>query len=194
VMLTNEQVPMYLVNTERPKNPSENQFFMMSMERANTVINSNIKNELCDRAGWYIRTELRARYEDLKARGVFKANRYSIPVPITPFLEHQYANARTSLDYECDSIFLACINGIQKKDRLGNLQETIGPFDTLSTEDLRKIISASDLKNSNVKSFRERMQTHGYLSKVMTRKNGLDAWKVITSAIIDVGKPQQKGN
>jgi hypothetical protein len=184
IMLTNEQVPMYLVNTEKPTDPAENQFFMMGMQKINKEINSGINEELRTRVGWYIRTELRARYENWKSQNVGKVNRYGIPVPITDFLNQQYDNARTSLDYECDTIFLACTSGAPMKDRLGNTIEIVGPFDVINTDDLHRLINATKVTNSNVKSFRERMQAHGYLKKTKTKKNGLDAWEVNANALL----------
>jgi hypothetical protein len=178
ILLTNELTPMYLVNTECPTDPKDNQWFMYHLDRNGKPLNSRIGQELSARAGHYIRTELRTRFENLVATDISKDCRYGIPVPITSLLKEQFENAKTSLDYECDQVFLACINGVQKKDRNGMLMETIGPFDIVNTRDLQELIDACKVRNSNVKSFKEKMQTHGFLKTALLNKNGLDAWEV----------------
>ena len=191
VLLTNESVPMYLIEHECPTEASENQFFMYHLEKRKGPMNAMIGTELKERAGHYIRTELRRRYEAWRSRGDLRNNRYAIPVPITDLLRSQFENSRTALDYECDQVFLACINGVVRKDRMGQPIETIGPFDTVSTADLRHLIDAVGVTNSNVKSFRERMQQYGYLKLKRTHKNGLDAWEIDPGGLIKLQK--QKG-
>jgi hypothetical protein len=178
IMLTNAAVPMYLVDKECPVDAKDNQWFMYHLSGFGNALNSRKKTELIDRAGHYVRTELRDRYERFIASGLVKECRYSLPVPITGLLKQQFHNAKSALDYECDSVMLGCLKGIPVYDKLGNLLKNVGPFDIVNTEDLRRLIDAADVTNSNIKSFRERMQLRGYLRNEVIRKNELDAWEV----------------
>jgi DNA polymerase III delta prime subunit len=192
VLLTNEDSPMYLVAHERPKQESDNQFFMYRIERSSLIINAGIREQLADRAGHYIRTELRDRYEAWERNKVGATNRYSLPTPLTTFMDEEFKNARTSLDYECDLLYMACTTGITVRDKNNIAVDSFGPFSLVNTSELKQVIDALKLKHNNVKSFRERMHSLGYLKKQKLTKNGLDAWEINPAGLAKI--QQQRGN
>ena len=178
ILLTNEATPMFLVEAERPLSDEENQFFMYYMERRSVGLNSDIKLELKERAGHYARTELRERAEAIFASGSIKKCRYTIPTPRTELMNEQFDNARSSLDYECDTLYKYCTEGYLVKDRLGIVMSKLGPYDVITASQLQNLIDSAKLAHNNIKSFRERMQSHGYLKRTKLRMNGEDAWEI----------------
>ena len=182
ILLTNNFTPMYLHEDERPLGPETNQFFMFNFERDVRYINANIKNELKERAGHYLRTELRDLYEGWKASPAGRQNRYGLPSPITDFELQQFDDARSTIDYECDFILKTCLIGLNMYNKEGVLIERLGPYDTVNAEELRHIMNSLRLETRNLRTIRERLQSLRYFSATgRITKDGHNAWRVIGS-------------
>ena len=181
VLLTNNFTPMYLHEDEKPVGPETNQFFMYNFQRDVRNINANIKNELKERAGHYLRTELRELFESWAASPMGKRNRYGLPVPITDFELQQFEDARSTVDYECDFVLKVCRDGMSIYNRDGSLLERLGPYTIINSAELKHLMNALKLDTRNLRTFRERMQALKYLSATGQRilKDGHNAWKVI---------------
>jgi len=180
IMTTNNDSPLYLTHKEKPRGEFDNQFFMYTFPDLAREMNSNIKVDLADRLGWWVRTDGRELYEAWKADPNKHKYRYGIPAPITPLLLQQFRDARSAPDYAADEVYYACIEGLEVKDRQGNLTQKLGPYDVINSSELMMLIDALPLKTTNIKSIRERMQANGYLSKDGDiQKDNRDAWQVI---------------
>ena len=181
ILLTNNFSPMYLHEDEKPVGPETNQFFMYNFQRDVRTVNANIKNELKERAGHYLRTELRTLYEEWEASPMKRLNRYGLPTPITEFEDQQFDDARSTIDYECDFILDACVQGVSIYNKEGALIERLGPYDIVSSAELRYMMNALKLETRNLRTIRERLQALRYFSASGTRllKDGQNAWKVI---------------
>ena len=190
IMTTNNDTPLYLSIKEKPKNQFENQFFMYTFPDLTGKLNSRIKDELAARIGYYIRTESRDRYEAWKADTNKVWCRYGIVAPITPLLLQQFNDARSALDYNVDEVYAACLEGIEIKDKNGNLVDRLGPYEVINSAELNRLIEAMRLSSHNIKSIRERMQTHGYLGRgAYLTKDHRDAWQVIPRAQLKSRNP-----
>jgi hypothetical protein len=178
VLITNAFSPLYLDHTEIPPGPDQNQFFMITFKRQMSL-NSKIKEELAERSGYYVRTELRERYEMWANSPIGKENRYGIPCPLTPLLISQYSGAKSNVDYDVERIYQACVYGeAVLKD--GIAIDRVGPFDVVSAADLYHIALTLKLQTRNVRTIREKMQKYKHLSDGDNiKKNRLDAWRVL---------------
>lgn len=183
IMVTNERAPMYLVEKERPKNESQNQFFMYEFPSPPLTLNTQIGQELKDRVGYFIRTVLRERYERWESSGIKRINRYMLPTPMTPLLTDQYNDSKTALDYECEEIYHSCLTGITEKDYNGNVKNIIGPFDYINSKNVREIVRALKLENKNFKAIRSRMQALNLVGQTIENHDGLDSWALLRSNI-----------
>ena len=177
ILSTNETTPMFLVDSERPSSPQDNQFFMYHMPKPKTL-NSNISVELMERIGYYIRTELRDLYEAWKMDPAAQhACRYQIPVPMTELLIEQYHNSRSALDMEVDDLYLKAMKGYTVYDRkTQSVIETLGPYTIINTQEIEALVRATNKQHTNIKSIKDKMIALGYLRPRRLNKNGLNAW------------------
>lgn len=180
IIMTNDKVPIYLAPQEQPTAENNNQFFLYQCESTKSL-NAHIKYELQERIGHYIRTELRERFEKWKASGVGKANRYSIPVPITDFLRQQYHDAKSVLDYEAEEVYNVILHGRSFNDPNGTPKDRINKMESVTINELRLICTLLRAHTKNPKMLRERMQWLGFLgsNSLSIRKDGNDAWPVL---------------
>jgi Family of unknown function (DUF5906) len=178
IIMTNAVVPLYLVATEKPATGKYNQFFMYQVPLPKEL-NSLIKDELEARVGHYVRTELRSRYERWLKDGIQRKNRYSLEVPMTPFQEDQYANSRSSIDYDSDRLYKVMLKGQTIKDKQGAILAQLGPYAVVTSGDLKELLKHGEYDNKNTKAIKERLQALGYLRKNVLRVNGQDAWEVV---------------
>lgn len=183
ILLTNEPNPMFLVEAEKPATDEDNQFFMYFMDRNRTGLNSNIKNMLRERAGHYVRTELRELAQQLFDSGRMDSCRYTIPTPRTQLMIDQFNNAKTSLEYECQVMAKLLQDGLTVKDRIGTVMRQIGPFDLVTYAELQDLVNEGKFKHNNAKSFKERLVVMKLLDRRVMTKNGEDAWQVNHDAI-----------
>lgn len=182
VLLTNSFRPMYLNTNERPKGEYENQFFYMSFA-PRTKINAHIKYELADRAGHYVRTELRDRYERWKSSPVSRNNRYGIPCPMTDLLIQQFDDAKTTVELDAEELYNAMRAGV-KVTRNGIATKTLGPYNEITYRELSELLRVLKLPTKNPKTVRERLQSMGYLSVgEMITKKGKAAYRVLTPTV-----------
>ena len=180
ILTTNNDSPLYVVSAEEPMGDFDNQFFMYRFSNNRKGLNAKIKHELADCIGWYVRTVCREIFERWESSEDRWKYRYGIPAPKTPMLMQQFNDSRSSLDYSCDEVYAACLEGMEVRDRQQNLITKLGPYDIVNSKELTDLVDAMKLKSHNIKSIRERMQSYGYLSRgIKLRKNNRDAWQVI---------------
>lgn len=100
IILSNETIPLYLKKEELPSDESNNQFFVMEFKKFEKEIDNSFQQDVLDRLGYYIRTELKTVYDSLDT----KRYRYSIPVPITKEEKALFNSNTTEIDLDTDSI------------------------------------------------------------------------------------------
>ncbi|MBZ0264524.1 DUF5906 domain-containing protein [bacterium] len=110
ILTTNEKRPLYLTKDEMPVNEHNNNFFIYEINRANTI-NPHIKEQLLERLGTYIHTELRKQYKVWNSDLNKNKSRYSIPCPITQLEKHLFESASTSVESDADLVAEAIVRG-----------------------------------------------------------------------------------
>ena len=80
IILSNEATPIFAQKDEEPTSEKNNQFFVYTMPKFKGEIDPDFGQKVEDRLGHYVRTELKAVYDSVKA---LTGYRYSIPTPIT---------------------------------------------------------------------------------------------------------------
>jgi hypothetical protein len=167
VILSNNARPLFVVSSEAPRDESTNQFFMLTLKTAPEKINSAIRWELRDRIGYYIRTELRHRYEQWKTTSMSQ-HRYGLPVPITEDLTFIYSSSRTSLDDESDDIYNILTEGRNTVDFMGNPLRSFGPYTHITFKELKEICQVFKFKQ-NPTTYKKWLQDHGKLTHLEIR-------------------------
>jgi Family of unknown function (DUF5906) len=180
-LASNDFAPLYFKDQELPNNEKDNQWMVLEVLGRPGDIDAFKSGDIMDRMGWYIRTELRDLYEKyVKETDNGRTYRYTIPVPVTDLLKEMFANSKSNLDYLCDSVHYALVNGANKTDIAGNSIKRVPINLCPSIPDLSNVLDALRHPNQNVKSVRERMQDRGLLKRRSTKNiQGMDAWDVI---------------
>ena len=100
IMTSNEIQPLHLERSELFCKPLNNQWFFheIKLDPDNLPFNRDIKEQLRRRQGYFLRTELRERYEKWKTSDIPLKARYSICCPIIQEMKEQRANAGGKVD------------------------------------------------------------------------------------------------
>jgi hypothetical protein len=99
IFLSNDELPIYVERDEIPTDERNNQFFVYRM-KPHSGFDANLQQKLIDRLGWYIRTELKAVFDNLNPSGY----RYTIAVPITDEEKKLFNNSVTDIESEADRV------------------------------------------------------------------------------------------
>jgi len=100
VICSNEPIPMYVKKEELPTDEANNQFFVFEFKKFDGTLDNMIQQQLLDRLGHYIRTELKSIFNSLTTEKF----RYSIPVPITKEERDLFNSNTTELDFDTDLV------------------------------------------------------------------------------------------
>ena len=100
ILLANDSIPVYVTRDERPTSELNNQFFVYEFPPIKGNLNVNIQNEIEDRLGHYIRTELKKVFVNINSSGC----RYGIKVPITDAEKALFADNITNLESDVDTL------------------------------------------------------------------------------------------
>jgi len=131
IVTSNGAIPIFVQPEEMDDNPSRNKFFVYEFKRPEKV-NANIKYELRERVGYYIKTELKDVYEDI--RGDMGKYRFAIQVPVTTELRTlTAANESPSI-----SLFVELIYHIIQDSTIGGDREALMDRHIITNNGLRK--------------------------------------------------------
>jgi energy-coupling factor transporter ATP-binding protein EcfA2 len=100
ILISNEMIPLYVEKTEKPGDPSNNQFFVWEFSSLNKTIDGTFRQKLKERLGNYIRTELRTVFDGINKN----YTRYGISVPITKYEEQLFENNTTNIEAQADLV------------------------------------------------------------------------------------------
>jgi len=98
IIMSNDEEAIYVEREEAPTDERNNQFFVHKFPKFSGPIIPNFNEQLLDRIGYYIRTELKNVFDSLS----FEGCRYSIPVPITNEEKLLFQNSVTEVESESD--------------------------------------------------------------------------------------------
>ena len=100
ILISNEMIPLYVEKTEKPGDPTNNQFFVWEFSSLNKTIDGTFQQKLKERLGNYIRTELRKVFDGINK----DYTRYGISVPITKYEEQLFENNTTNIEAQADLV------------------------------------------------------------------------------------------
>jgi len=100
IMLSNEDIPLYVERRELPTDVKNNQFFVYRMPALSGPIDPQYQEKLRRRLGHYIRTELKQVFDGLD----LTQSRYSIEVPITSEERELFENNQTNRSAEAENM------------------------------------------------------------------------------------------
>lgn len=104
ILTTNDFKPLAVKNEEAPKSEKDNNFFFYQFAQLpEEKRDSSIGEKLKARIGYYCRTELKQRYEDIKQQQDLSC-RYIIPCPITEYSKEIYVSAKTDLELAVEEL------------------------------------------------------------------------------------------
>jgi DNA polymerase III delta prime subunit len=98
ILISNEMIPLYVEKTEKPADPTNNQFFVWEFSSLNKTIDGIFGQKLRERLGNYIRTELKTVFSGINKN----YTRYGISVPITKYEEQLFDNNTTNIEAQAD--------------------------------------------------------------------------------------------
>jgi hypothetical protein len=120
IFATNDARPVALKWGEEPTDERVNNFFIHWCT-STKVIDNELKFKLWDRIGYYVRTELRDRYEQLIANTDTR-NRYFLAAPITDYARTLYASSKNSVEEETEVLAECIVRGVVPRDPLDEPQ------------------------------------------------------------------------
>ena len=100
ILISNEMIPLYVEKTEKPADPTNNQFFVWEFLSLNKTIDGIFGQKLRERLGNYIRTELKTVFSGINKN----YTRYGISVPITKYEEQLFDNNTTNIEAQADLV------------------------------------------------------------------------------------------
>jgi hypothetical protein len=111
IISTNDAKPIYLKWGEEPRDEKVNNFFIhYCYAIPEDHVDHGLKQKLEDRLGYYVRTELKQRFEHL-SKNLDSRNRYYIAAPITEYAAELYASSMTSIEMEAQELAEAIVLG-----------------------------------------------------------------------------------
>jgi|GEM_PF-6956236 len=114
ILISNEEVPLYVETGESPTSELNNQFFVYRFDPLEGAPNPNLRQELKKRLGHYVQTELKQVFSRLD----MSQGRYGIPVPITKWEQQLFENNKTTLADLAEDVLLQIENGYRKSKEL----------------------------------------------------------------------------
>ncbi len=100
ILISNEMIPLYVEKTEKPADPTNNQFFVWEFSSLNKTIDGTFSQKLRERLGHYIGTELKTVFSGINKN----YTRYGISVPITNYEEQLFDNNTTNIEAQADLV------------------------------------------------------------------------------------------
>ncbi|RKY93817.1 MAG: hypothetical protein DRQ13_08995 [Ignavibacteriae bacterium] len=100
ILISNEMIPLYVEKTEKPADPTNNQFFVWQFSSLNNAIDGTFRQKLRERLGNYVRTELKTVFDGINKN----YTRYGISAPITTHEEQLFDNNTTNIEAQADLV------------------------------------------------------------------------------------------
>ena len=116
ILLSNENIPLYVEKNELPTDEANNQFFVYEFPCLNGTSDAHFQEKLRERLGHYVHTELRSVFEDINKN----YTRYGISVPITEYEKQLFENNVTNIEATTDMVLEKIENRISPTYRNDN--------------------------------------------------------------------------
>lgn len=116
ILISNEEIPMYVEASELPTDERNNQFFMFRCTKVASNIDPLFEQKLKERLGHYVRTELKRVFDMTD----YTQSRYGIPVPITQEEKNIFQENRTRLEELSEELLAAIENELTNRESSHN--------------------------------------------------------------------------
>ena len=116
ILISNEEIPMYVEASELPTDERNNQFFMYRCTKVANNIDPMFEIKLKERLGHYVRTELKRVFEATD----YTQGRYGIRVPITQEERDIFRENRTRLEELSEELLAAIENELTDREPTHN--------------------------------------------------------------------------
>ncbi|GBE30395.1 hypothetical protein BMS3Bbin04_01428 [bacterium BMS3Bbin04] len=163
ILTTNEPRPVFLAANEKPTSPDDNNFFIYKVP-AIKKLNPIIKEEIRERFGHYLQTELLSRYKKWEAQQQSSTARYGIPCPITDLEKDLYDSAQTNIEAETELVAEALVLGYPDNDC-----KTLGGGSHIMKMEFREMLKAMRLRPERHQDYFRRLQDSGVVAYQETR-------------------------
>jgi len=164
ILTTNEPRPVFLVADEKPTNPDHNNFFIYKVP-AIKKLNPHIREEIRERFGHYMRTELKKRHKKWEAQQQTSTARYGIPCPITDLEKDLYDSAQTNIEAETELVAEALVLGYVDSEGA-----THGGGSHIMKMEFREMLKAMRLRPERHQDYFRRLQDSGVVAYQETRR------------------------
>lgn len=172
IIATNDPRPMFLKAREEPKSENTNNFFIYRCPDVDPeAVNNRLGDQLQERLGYYVRTELKARH--IRLMGELNINsRYALPTPLTPLTKDLFASAKTMVESEAEELAQYLVCGIDLPDPRSAYASNI-KFDPtihegaryVQQKDVRDLVVRLNFQGSkNPKAYLNALQDTGVIS------------------------------
>jgi len=167
---------MFLKHDEKPDDPNRNNFFIYEVPGI-TKVNPRIKQEILDRLGHYIRTELLSWYKKWEAEKDQSAARYGIACPITDLANDLYDTAHTNIEADAEILAEALVKG-----EFDNTGYQHGGGSHIKKTALWKLADVLGLRKDRHQQYFQILQDQGVLSRREDRTStGRFGYKILRS-------------
>jgi energy-coupling factor transporter ATP-binding protein EcfA2 len=180
IIATNDPRPMFLKAREEPKSENLNNFFIYKCPDVDPdVINNALGDQLQDRLGHYVRSELKTRYARLMAQ-LNTNSRYALSAPITQLARDLFGSAVTTVESEAEELAQYLVCGVNMPDSRNSNAPNIcftphvsDGHSYVRLNEIRDLVDRLHFKgNSNYKVYIAVMQDLGVLSYKQVRESG----------------------
>ena len=116
IITTNDARPVFLKWKEEPESDNTNNFFIYRVPAVSAdKIDNQLQQKIKERLGYYVRSELKIRYEKL-ASVRDRSSRYTLNAPITDFARELFASSKTGIEIESEILAEVLVRGIFKEN------------------------------------------------------------------------------
>lgn len=169
ILISNEEIPMYVETSEAPSDPLNNQFFVYKFEKLETEPDPLFQQKLQARLGHYVQTELRRVFTSLD----IEQGRYGIPVPITKWERELFANNKTVLDDVTESVCDALLEALTKHLK-GAKTPLYWSFNDVGLELLQdKVLTVKAIKACELEGYRSHNVVKQLIRKGLIKSKGI---------------------
>ncbi|MBU0507774.1 hypothetical protein KKH27_02910 [bacterium] len=172
IFATNDPRPIALHWREEPDSSKTNNFFIYACPAVPVdKIDRELFDKLRARLGYYVRTELKKRYETWRLSGGI-SSRYALDTPITDLARKLFGSSKSLIEMEAEELAQHLVCGIHRVDTSTPYHKTIyfSPIAVdgslfVQQQDLRELIQKLNFKGiANYKAYITALQDQGVLS------------------------------
>ncbi len=174
ILISNEMIPLYVEKTEKPSDPTNNQFFVWEFSSLNKTIDGTFRQKLKERLGHYIRTELKTVFDGINKN----YTRYGISVPITKYEEQLFENNTTNIEAQADMV-LEKIDNREKEFKPDEEEYKLYRYGYLAYSLIEYYATGAVHPNAIIKNLKKRKIIEQGMVRKQKDKKKFNSYKII---------------